>query len=87
MYIDWDKLEQQEYAFLDTKDIDRFISDGISVGDAMDLIEQAYGGEYLKLYPDDDIFDCIDEYDFAQYIKRRYGITTYEVSETRFQVD
>lgn len=82
---DWELLERQEYAFLNTKDLLPFISNDKSVHDVMNEIEDKYEKEYLASHPNDQcLFNVIGGYEFADYIDARYKIRNYEYTELRF---
>ena len=82
---EWEILEKQEYAFLDTKDLLPFITKGKAVHDVMDEIEDKYEKEYLASHPNDQcLFNVIGDYEFADYIDARYKIRNYEYTELRF---
>lgn len=74
---EFEDLEKQEYAFLDNIDILSIIkeNDLDSVDEIMHILEEDYEDTYLEQNPDDDfLFNCISHYDFANYIRKRYGI-------------
>lgn len=74
---EFEGLEKQEFAFLDTIDILSIIkeNDLDSAEEIMHILEENYENTYLEQYPDDDfLFNCISQYDFANYIRKRYGI-------------
>lgn len=80
---------KQEAAFLDTLDLlpifKTVATETWTVHDYMQYIEDHYIDEYNKIYPDADfIFNYMDSYEFAGYIKDRYGINTREVTECYF---
>ena len=83
---EWEHLEEIECEFLDTIDLLPFIQNEKQVWEVMQEIEDKYEDEYLKQYPDDEcMFNVMDEYDFSEYVKRTYGIGSYEYTEFRFR--
>lgn len=82
---------KQEAAFLDTLDLlpifKTIATEAWTVNDYMRYIEDHYIDEYNKIYPDAEfIFNYMGSYDFAKYIKDRYGINTREVTKCYFNV-
>lgn len=78
-YKDFLSLQQKEFNFLDTLSLEKYIIPGniINISTIMDCIEEDYG----KLYEEDFIFNCIDRVKFAEYLKKRYNISTMEQTE------
>ena len=76
--MEWIKKEQ---AFLDTKDLKPFLISEKSISQIMDEIEEKFNEDYLL---EDFIFNCMDKFDFMDYLKKRYpDIVIYEFSEYR----
>lgn len=86
---DWRKLQEAEFAFLDTKDLRQIINENkdAEVYDIMCLIEDLYEDEYLEQNKEDEcLFNVISEYEFAEYAKKKYGIRSYERTKYFFDV-
>ena len=85
-HLTWDQIKDKlkaEQAFLDTLDLESDLKehahDGWDVDDFVRYIEDKYISEYNKLYPDADfILNWTTNSEFADYIEKRYGITTRE---------
>ena len=65
--------------YLNGIDLDEFLEHGRSFEDIMDEIEAIYGDEYSAKYGGWMFEDCSQE-DFADYIRKVYGIKSYERS-------
>lgn len=72
--LQWKKKEKN---FLNTLDLTNFISSGKRIVDIMNEIEDKYGEHYKE---ESFIFNCMDSYDFMEYLKDRYKINCREVS-------
>ena len=79
-YNEWKKLEKAEYDFLDTKDLLNTIKENgdKSVSEIMGIFEDMYEDEYLEQNKEDEcLFNVITSGEFASYIRKRYGITSW----------
>lgn len=84
----WNRKEKEEYEFLDSIDVRRYLVNGAEVEVCMDAIKQKYNEEYCKKYNDDyGLFNYIDTDDFLDYIYNRYpDINYYESTSTRYYI-
>lgn len=86
---EWKKLQEREFAFLDTLDLRQVIyemKDG-SVHDIISKIEDLYEEDYLKSNSEDEmLFNVISSDDFVEYINKRYGIRYIEEVQYYFDI-
>ena len=85
MAVRWRELELQEFAYLDTLDLKPFLQSEESVHSVMDKIEESFQEEYRNKTGDEYLFNAIGDYEFAQYLKKRYDTNTYEYTELRIR--
>lgn len=86
---DWKKLQEQEYAFLDTLDLRHLIYEmkDESVYEIISKIEDLYEDDYLKSNPCDEmLFNVISSDEFIEYINKRYGIRYREEVQYYFDI-
>ena len=62
------KWQKKEKDFLDTKDLKPFFKNDRSIHEIMDDIEEAFD-DYTE---ESLIFNCMDSYEFMDYISQRY---------------
>ena len=82
---EWNRLQTQEFNYLDELDLKPFLKSGVSVRSIMDILERMFQADYCSKTGDEYLFNVINEYDFEQYLKKRYNINTYEYSELRIR--
>lgn len=82
---EWKKLQSQEFHYLDELDLKPYLKQNESVRSIMDTLERMFQADYTSKTGDDDLFNVIDEYDFEQYLKKRYNVNTYEYTEIRIR--
>lgn len=66
--------------YLDSLDLGEFLWSDRAVGDAMEEIDAIYGGDYERVTGDSSFILAWSEDEFADYIRKRYGIKCYERS-------
>lgn len=77
--VNFNKLQKQEYEFLDTLDLMSIIDKDTDVYSNTKRIENLYGEKYQKylkensLIPDEFIFNAITTGEFADYFCKRYN--------------
>lgn len=85
---DYDAMNKQEYAFLDSKDLKPIIEENSdkTVYEIMQIIDDIFSEEYIENQEIDDseLFNTIDRYEFAEYINKRYGVKCTEEVEIYF---
>lgn len=69
------KLQEQEFNFLDTKDLRPLLTEGRAVSDIADDISELYDSEYTE---EDCVLNVIDNNELAEYLENRYGIKFIE---------
>lgn len=75
------ECQEKEKAFLDTLDLTKYLINDKPIYDIMDEIYNDHNEEYQE---EDDIFNCMDQYDFMDYLMIRYkSLYFYEYSEMR----
>lgn len=76
------KLQNEEFEFLDTIDIKQYIpkTKEIDVWNLMQTIENNHGKDYREPF----IFNLIDEDEFIDYLKKRYGNISSRESITNY---
>ena len=78
------KWQEKEKAFLDTLDLTKYLTDDKSIYTIMDEIYDDHNSEYQE---EDGIFNCMDQYEFMDYLMIRYkGLYFYEYSEMRVRM-
>ena len=78
------EIERQEYNYLDSINIDRVMvdNDALTVSELMSYLENEYESDYLEKHPDDScLFNCINSYEFSNYLRKRYGWFMREISD------
>ena len=80
-----EKLQAQEFHYLDELDLKPYLKQDESVRSIMDTLERMFQADYTSKTGDDYLFNVIDEYDFEQYLKKRYNVNTYEYTEIRIR--
>lgn len=81
----WTKKEKDEYEFLDSIDVKKYLVNEANVWDVMDAIKDNHDKEYCKQYNDSfGLFNYTNTDDFLCYIKRRYPNIGYRESITYY---
>lgn len=70
-YAESKRLQEQEFNFLDTKDLRPLLTEGRTVSDIADAISELYNSEYTE---EDCVLNVIDNNELAEYLENRYGI-------------
>lgn len=86
---EWKKLQEQEYAFLDTLDLRQIICEmkDESVHEIISKIEGLYEDDYLKSNPNDEmLFNVISSDEFVEYVYKKYGIRYREEVQYYFDI-
>lgn len=65
------KLQEQEFKFLDTKDLRPLLTEGRTVSEIADDISELYDSEYTE---EECVLNVIDNNELAEYLENRYGI-------------
>ncbi len=82
----WTKKVHDEFEFLDSIDVKRYLVDKAEVWDCMDAIKNKFNEEYCKKYNDDfGLFNYTGTDDFLDYITKRYPDISYNES-TRYYI-
>lgn len=69
----WNRKEKEEYEFLDSIDVRKFLIHNKEVYECMIAIKDAYNKNYCEKYNDDyGLFNYTGESDFIDYIHKRY---------------
>ena len=77
--VNFNKLQKQEYDFLNTLDLMSIIDKDTDVYSNTKRIENLYGEKYQKyinennMIPDEFILNCITSEEFADYFCKRYN--------------
>lgn len=75
------KWQEKEKAFLDSIDLKKYLTKDKPIYEIMDEIYDDCNDMYKE---EDDIFNCMDQYDFMDYLMIRYkSLYFYEYSEMR----
>lgn len=74
-YAESKRLQEQEFNFLDTKDLRPLLTEGRTVSDIADAISELYNSEYTE---EDCVLNVIDNNELAEYLENRYGIKFIE---------
>lgn len=82
---EWKELQAQEFRYLDEIDLQPYLIPDKKVSSIMDTLERMFQADYTSKTGDECLFNVIDEYEFAQYLKERYHTQTYEYSEFRIR--
>lgn len=77
-YAESKGLQEQEFKFLDTKDLKPLLTEGRTVSDIADDISELYDSEYTE---EDCVLNVIDNNELAEYLENRYGIKFIEKVE------
>lgn len=77
-YAESKRLQEQEFKFLDTKDLKPLLTEGRTASDIADDISELYDSEYTE---EECVLNVIDNNELAEYLENRYGIKFME--ETR----
>lgn len=72
------KLQEQEFKFLDTKDLKPLLNRNRTIDDIAYNISILYGNEYEG---EEFILNVIDTYELAEYLEKRYGVRFMEITE------
>jgi len=81
----WNKIAQQEYEFLDSKDLLPYINKDKDIYDIVCDIENAFEDEYLSKHENDEcLFNMISSDEFVNYICNRYKLKTREETKLFF---
>lgn len=67
------KLQNDEYEFLDSIDLKPYLKNFANVWNIMNQIQKDHGKNYYEGL----IFNCINEDEFMDYLKKRYGNKIY----------
>ena len=70
-------MEKELTIFLNRINLEEFLEHGRSFESIMDEIEAIYGDDYYAQYDSWMFEDCSQE-DFAEYVRREYGVKHYE---------
>jgi len=70
-------MKKELTIFLNRINLEEFLEHGRSFEGIMDEIEAIYGDDYYAQYDSWMFEDCSQE-DFAEYIRKEYGIKHYE---------
>lgn len=73
---------EREYKYLDSLDLTPFLQQYTDIYEIMQDIEMAYNDKYGN--GANNMFDCIDDCDFCEYLGDRYKCNTYE--ETHYYI-
>ncbi len=92
-YREWlrqhDPLGSQEFDYLDSINIGTIICANVdkTCAEIMEIIEDRYEEDYLSKYPNDEmLFNSINQSDFIDYVRWRYGIQVTEETTYRFDI-
>lgn len=75
-YAKFTELQNDEFEFLDTINVKKYLKDGAEISDVMNTIEEIHGKDYYEHF----IFNCIDRDDFMRYIEKRYNNISFNES-------
>lgn len=70
-------MKKELTIFLNRINLEEFLEHGRSFESIMDEIEAIYGDDYYAQYDSWMFEDCSQE-DFAEYVRREYGVKHYE---------
>lgn len=92
-YREWlrqhDPLGSQEFDYLDSINIGTIICANVdkTCDEIMEIIEDRYEDDYLSKHPNDEmLFNSINQSDFIDYVRWRYGIPVTEETTYRFDI-
>lgn len=72
----WQKKEHDEYEYLDSIDVKKYLKNNDNVWDCMDRISKEHNKLYCEKYNDDfGLFNYTNTDDFLDYIVKRYPHT------------
>lgn len=71
---EYTKMLKEEYDFLDSIFLDKYIKDGINIYDIKDAIEK----DYAKKRPENVVFNYMGTDEFLDYLTKRYNLTYRE---------
>jgi len=72
-YEKFTKMQNDEFEFLDSIDLDKYLINNKEVYDIMQEIEKDYKGKFYDSF----IFNCISCDEFIDYIQKRYPKITF----------
>ena len=79
MNYNFKKMEEVNKAYLDTLDLEKYISQSTDVRTIINMIEDDYNGSnILPDYLDGLIFNWLTTEDIAYYLAKRYGFCVHE---------
>lgn len=77
----WDKKVHDEYEYLDSIDVKKYLKHNMNVWDCMDNIEKDHNKLYCEKYNDDfGLFNYTGTDEFLDYIVKRYPDIGYNES-------
>lgn len=77
----WQKKEHDEYEYLDSIDVKKYLKHNANVWDCMDRIKENHNKEYCEKYNDDfGLFNYTGTDEFLDYIVKRYPNISYNES-------
>lgn len=65
------KLQEQEFKFLDTKDLRPLLTKDKTIDNIADDISRLYDNEYKE---EEFVLNVIDTNELAEYLEKRYGV-------------
>ena len=81
----WKKKERDEFEFLDSIDVRKYLINGMEVTECMNKIKEDHNKEYCEKYNDDyGFFNYTGTDDFLEYIRKRYPDINYNESITYY---
>ena len=92
MYQVFALMQRKSKKFFDTIDFTKYIPEGesqVSVRTLMDILETFYDENHPNLLPEwleGCFFNFINEYEFAEYLKERYGYLITEEVEPHYYI-
>ena len=77
----WQKKEHDEYEYLNSIDIRKYLKHNMNVWDCMNQISKEHNKNYCEKYNDDfGLFNYTNTDDFLNYITKRYPDISYNES-------
>ena len=77
----WQKKEHDEYEYLDSIDVKKYLKHNMNVWDCMNNIEEDHNKLYCEKYNDDfGLFNYTGTDEFLDYIVKRYPNISYNES-------
>lgn len=74
------KWQTKEKAFLDTLDLKPYLKPHTDIATIMDKIQDIFGHKYKE---EKFVFNCMDQFEFMDYLRQKYDISFYEYCEYR----